>query len=726
MPSVRSGKNPGYKSASAKKTPARPTTKPELLAPAGNVAAFAAAVEAGADAVYLGMKTFSARAYAANFTLDDLSRLTPLAHDRNVKIFVAFNSLIKEEDLPQAARLLDGLARIGPDALILQDLGLLRLARKHFPMFELHASTLAGGHNLPGLIQMKRAGFDRAVLARELTIKEIQSLAAAAPLGLEVFVHGALCFSFSGLCLMSSFLGGRSSLRGACTQPCRRRYSSQGKSGYYFSPTDLDASGYIRHLRALNLAAFKIEGRMKGPHYVSQVVKAYRLLLDAPDEAWEEAFDEARGLLAESLGRSGSTGFFSAPQPTAALAPNRAPTSGVFLGPVTAASETEARLNLRAGLAVGDRLRLVSKRDGEQRAFTLKSLAVNDAEVSEAAAGADVVLPTAGLLASGDLLFKVDDGLGEREALAGSFMTAFKKTPAPSGNGPSPSLKRVLAAIDSAGPGRGRAGRSPGRTPEIWCRVFRPEDSFELAPLRPDRIILPLNRSNQKRLLRLRRKLQPFLDRLVWALPPLLFGRDLEETRFQLAGLRKGSGGAFLISNLGHLGLLEPLLRGRGSHRPEVYADHRLSVLNTQAEAELAELGLSGLTLCLESDEENLGRILARPGPVDRLIYLYGRPPLFTSRFRLAGLKDRQAVVSPKRERFQVKQEPGLTQVTAERPIFLAPLLKTKPLNGVRAWIVDLEFEPHIRETVRRVAEAVRRGRPLPGASRFNLGRELY
>lgn len=726
MPAARSSRRPGHTQTPPRQDTARSGQKPELLAPAGNLAAFAAAVEAGADAVYLGMKTYSARAYAANFSLEDLARLVPLAHERKVKVFVAFNALLKEEDLAEAARLLDALSRIGPDALILQDLGLLRLARTHFPMFELHASTLTGGHNLPGLIQMKRLGFDRAVLARELTLQEIHALAAAAPLGLEVFVHGALCFSFSGLCLMSSFLGGRSSLRGACTQPCRRRYTSQGKSGYYFSPADLDASGFLRRLRTFNLAAFKIEGRMKGAHYVSQVVKAYRLLLDAPDEDWEAAFEEARGLLAESLGRAGSTGFFSAPQAAATLAADRAPTSGVFLGPIQAASDTEARLRLRARLAVGDRLRIVNRRDGEQRAFSLKGLVMEGARVAEAPAGSEVVLPAAGPLGTGDLLFKVDDALGERAALAGPLMAAFKKMPAGVRGKPGPALKRALAALDPPGPGRTRPGRAEGRTPEIWCRVFRPEDVFELAPLRPDRVILPLNRANQKRLLKLRRRLLPFLDGLIWALPPLLFGRELEETRAQLMGFRKGSGGAFMITNLGHLGLLDPLLTGRGAHRPEVFADHRLSVLNSQAEAQLADLGLSGLTLCLESDEENLSRLLKRPAPIARLLYLYGRPPLFTSRFRLAGFRDRQAVASPRGERFEVAQEPGLSQVVAERPVFLAPLMKMKPLAGVRAWIVDFEFEPHLRETVRRVAEAVRRGRPLKGASRFNLGRELY
>ncbi|MBU2548115.1 MAG: U32 family peptidase, partial [Proteobacteria bacterium] len=273
--------------------PIEPHRLPELLAPAGSPATWAAAVEAGADAVYLGLKDFSARAFAANFTLDDLARLVPLSHDRGVKVFVAFNSLLKEEELTPALRLLDGLSRIGPDALIMQDLGLFRLVKRHYPQFEVHASTLTATHNLAGLRVLAGLGYDRAVLARELTFSEIEDLAARSPIGLEVFIHGALCFSFSGLCLMSSFLGGKGSLRGACTQPCRRRYATGKKSGYFFSPTDLDASTLMLRIRNLPLAALKIEGRMKGAQYVSHVVRAYRMLLDAPADRMEEALAEA-------------------------------------------------------------------------------------------------------------------------------------------------------------------------------------------------------------------------------------------------------------------------------------------------------------------------------------------------------------------------------------------------------------------------------------------------
>jgi putative protease len=345
-------------------------TKPELLAPAGNLASWAAALEAGADAVYLGLRNSRPGPLPPIFpwtTCRDWCRVT---HERGAKIFVAFNSLLKDAELAQAAKLLDALTRIGPDALIIQDLGLSRLIRTHFPQFEIHASTLMADHNLPGLHVLAQRGFHRAVLARELTLDEIQRLTATAPpsLGLEVFIHGAMCFSFSGLCLMSSFLGGKGSLRGACTQPCRRRYTSGKKRGYFFSPTDLDASQVMARLRQMPLAALKIEGRMKGPEYVSRVVRAYRLLRDTPDADYEQAASEAENLLAESLGRHRSTGFFLSASAESGLSPVHAATSGLFLGQIVEGGSGSGRLALKEPLAVGDRIRIQFKSDDERHA----------------------------------------------------------------------------------------------------------------------------------------------------------------------------------------------------------------------------------------------------------------------------------------------------------------------------------------------------------------------
>ncbi|MFH1138484.1 MAG: peptidase U32 family protein [Pseudomonadota bacterium] len=697
--------------------------KPEILAPAGTLAAWAAALEAGADAVYLGLKNFSARAFASNFTLSDLARVVDLTHERGAKIFVAFNSLVKEEELPAAAKLLDALAKIRPDALIVQDLGLFRLIKNHFPGFETHASTLMAVHNRPGLEVLAGLGFDRAVLARELSLAEVEALTEQSPLGLEIFIHGALCFSISGLCLMSSFLGGKGSLRGACVQPCRRVYSQSKKRGCFFSPTDMDATAALSLIRRLPLAALKIEGRMKGAEYVGRVVRAYRLLLDAPEADLERALDEARELIDYSLGRQRSTGFLLSNRAPDGLAPNQAPASGAFLGRVEETAAGGAHLALRHPLEVGDRIRVQFKKDDERQAFTLKKMTVaGRGDVETAAEGDRTVIQTPFPSSVGDLFFKVDTGRGEKAALASPLVRAVQ-----AGGGreinPSPQLAGILRRLDpgpSASPG---LAKSRTRKPEIWYKIARAEEVSALADYKPDRIILPVTTPNVRRMASLKKRLGRVFFQVIWSLPPAFFhparlARDV-------AQLKRMGVSTFMISNLGHL----PLVRGAADDRRSqgaIFADYRLNCLNSWSEAMLADLGVEGTTICLETDEENFKAMSARPGPTKRLFYLFGRPPLFTSRFTPAGLKDNLPLESPRGERFRVRTDQDIFQVFSERPVFFSNILRSRLLGGLAALVVDLEFDPRPLSAAGEVSEAISRGRTVKNASRFNFTRGLF
>jgi putative protease len=255
--------------------------KPELLSPAGNMECFFAAVENGADAVYLGLKDFSARASADNFTTDEVSKAIAYARKRSVKVYIAINTLIKTSELERVVDCLIALDELQPDALIIQDLGLLYLIQQKFPHFQLHASTQMTIHNLAGVKQLERMGFKRVVLARELSINEINNILRNTSIEIEVFVHGALCYSYSGLCFFSSMTGGRSGNRGMCAQPCRMYYKSQnGSDGYLFSMKDLSTISRINELVDAGVRSFKIEGRMKSPEYVAVATHAYRQAID--------------------------------------------------------------------------------------------------------------------------------------------------------------------------------------------------------------------------------------------------------------------------------------------------------------------------------------------------------------------------------------------------------------------------------------------------------------
>ncbi len=259
----------------------------ELLAPAGSMETLKAAVNAGANAVYMGGKQFGARRSATNFTNEEMIAAIKYCHTRNVSVYVTVNTLIKEDEFSDVMDFIDFLYKNDVDAVILQDLGLLRAVKSKYLDLPCHASTQMTFHNSAGVLYAKKIGFSRVVLARELSFDEVQTIANAVDIELEVFVHGALCISYSGQCLMSSYIGGRSGNRGACAQPCRKHYTLLNRStgeaiekAYLMSPKDLMTYEHLAALKTLSNLSLKIEGRMKGADYVFSVVNGYRNGLD--------------------------------------------------------------------------------------------------------------------------------------------------------------------------------------------------------------------------------------------------------------------------------------------------------------------------------------------------------------------------------------------------------------------------------------------------------------
>lgn len=253
----------------------------ELLAPAGSFETALAAFEYGADAVYLGLDSFSARAQAVNFSTEELSDLLAYSRAKGRKVYVTFNTLLSDGELPAAVEKLAILEELSPDALIVQDLGVARLVRRDFPSLALHASTQLVAHNLEGVLAMKELGFSRVVLARELPVEDVRSIVKRCGCEIEVFVHGALCYSVSGLCLFSAMEKRRSGNKGRCAYCCRLAYcDAKGSRTRPFSMKDLRLDDRLDALRDAGVASLKIEGRMKSALYVASVVKRYRELLD--------------------------------------------------------------------------------------------------------------------------------------------------------------------------------------------------------------------------------------------------------------------------------------------------------------------------------------------------------------------------------------------------------------------------------------------------------------
>lgn len=273
--------------------------KIELLAPAGDKESLIAAIQNGANAIYLGGTLFNARAFAKNFDQEDLLWAIEYAHLRNVRIFVTVNTLYEDEEFIGLVDYLDFLYDIQVDALIVQDIGLLDLIHKRYPDFEIHISTQASVMNKEAVQYFKNMGASRVVLARENTIEEIKEICLSTDLDIEVFVHGAMCVCYSGQCLMSSVIGNRSGNRGQCAQPCRLKYKLmkdgeilQDKFPFLLSPKDLMTLEHIDALIEAGVYSFKIEGRMKRPEYVGSVVKAYRHAIDQYYQKKKISFEE--------------------------------------------------------------------------------------------------------------------------------------------------------------------------------------------------------------------------------------------------------------------------------------------------------------------------------------------------------------------------------------------------------------------------------------------------
>lgn len=285
----------------------------ELLAPAGTMENFMAALESGADAIYLGGKVFNARAHAANFGIDELREAVRLAHILDVSVYVTVNILIGDTELKDLEQYIKDLNSIGVDAIIVQDLAVAEIAKRVAPNIHLHGSTQMTAATLDAVRFYESLGFTRVVLARELSLKEIQHICKHCKAEIEVFVHGALCVCYSGQCLMSSFIGGRSGNRGACAQPCRLPYElldSKGDSvlpkheAYLLSPKDLNYSEHMNELVAAGVTSFKVEGRMKKVSYVRQVIGTYREILDEAS-----IHENQRKALASGFNRGFSTAY---------------------------------------------------------------------------------------------------------------------------------------------------------------------------------------------------------------------------------------------------------------------------------------------------------------------------------------------------------------------------------------------------------------------------------
>ncbi len=262
----------------------------ELLAPAGSYDALKAAVMSGTDAVYLGGSLFNARASATNFNIEELEKAVEFCHLHKVKVYLTVNILISDKEFEELDKFIRTINRIGVDAVIVQDMGVAMYIKAIAPELRLHASTQMTVYDVEGAKFLKSLGFSRVVLARELSADKIKKISEESGIETEIFIHGAMCFCYSGQCLMSGIIGGRSGNRGKCAQPCRLEYTASNKKGFLMSLKDMCLIKHLKEIESCGVTSLKIEGRMKGPDYVGTVVSIYRKYLDSNSPVSDEDY----------------------------------------------------------------------------------------------------------------------------------------------------------------------------------------------------------------------------------------------------------------------------------------------------------------------------------------------------------------------------------------------------------------------------------------------------
>ena len=589
----------------------------ELLSPAGSRAALEAAVQSGADAVYMGFGAFNARRNAKNFTDEEFADAVAYCHLRGVRVFLTLNTLLTDRELPQAAEVLRKASQMGVDAVLVQDWGVLTLAQAVTPDLPIHASTQMSLFTSGGARWAERLGMERVVLARELSREDIANVCRNCGAEIEVFVHGALCMCYSGQCTMSALIGQRSGNRGACAQPCRLPYGVNGpcKNQFPLSLKDANLSAYLQELGDMGVACLKLEGRMKRPEYVAVITAIYRRLID---EKRGPTAEESRAL-EQAFSRSGFTdGYYrrrkgpamfgtrpeNAPEPRELFSEARKLYENGEHKQIPITMQANIRTGQPAALTVSDGVHAVTVTGPVPEAARNRALTAEDAAQR--------------LQKTGGTVFRCETA--EVDVGDGLMLTAAAI------NGLRRDALEALAAARTAVPQR-RSLPTPalpeGETfspaaPGLTCSIARLDQLTETLAHGAEMIYVPIELLPGLKDYRGRAKLCAVLPR-VW--------RDGDEAGFRRILETTPSLSAVSIGNAGHMAIVEGLpLERRGNFG--------LNVFNSRAVAFWQGQGLDSVTVSFELRHQQV-RELRKYLPCEGIVY--GRLPLMVTENCMIG-----------------------------------------------------------------------------------------
>ena len=584
----------------------------ELLSPAGGREALIAAVQSGADAVYMGFGAFNARRNARNFSDEEFRAAVDYCHLRGVKVYLTLNTLLTDRELPALAETARKGSAYGVDAILVQDLGVLETLKAVIPDVPLHASTQMSVHTLSGVHEAAALGMERAVLARELSKDDIAEICERAPIEIETFAHGALCMCYSGQCGMSAVIGGRSGNRGACAQPCRLPYGWNGNAdGYPLSLRDSNLADFMPEMQDMDVACVKLEGRMKRPEYVAAITRIYARLLREHRKATKDEQRELREAFSRDgftqdyyLGKRGKQMF--------GVRPENARWPEEWFSELRASYEKEnlRLIGVRFDAAIRANMPMTLTAEDENGNLTCVSCAIPEAARSRSVTAQEV---SDRLRKTGGTAFTVTDcavTLDEGLAVSASALNALRRE----------ALERLTALRCAIPPRRSFDYVSPEKTenpaapPRFTVSIARAEQlTDELIALRPALVYLPIELVSQL-------DLAPYLERtkFVAVLPRIYRTREESMLRAMLAEAKKRGVTGVTVGNLGHFALA-------GDLGLTVHGDYSLNICNSAALRLLAERGLESACVSFELRHEQV-RDLSKPLACEAIVY--GRLPL--------------------------------------------------------------------------------------------------
>jgi putative protease len=706
----------------------------ELLAPAGTSEALDAAVAEGADAVYLGLKNFNARLRSQNFTRKEAENATRQLHRRGKKIYITVNTLCEERELDELYNFLLYLDGIGPDGIIVQDFGVIKMAQDFFPRLKLHASTQMNTACARAVNTLGKAGVKRVVLARETTLDEIRSIKTKTGAEIEVFVHGALCVSESGLCLFSSYLGGKSANRGMCTQACRRLYTvedeeSRGRTGYFFSPNDLELIDKIPELVAAGVDAFKIEGRMKSAEYVGAVTAAYRYMLDNaiegasggnPADA-KGALAAAKRILAGDFGRAKTRFWYGFAcdagnaANTAAVAeetlnPDQAGGTGIYLGKIAKTKrpgmpgyDYSWSGNARIFATItggnyepdeGDSIRLHKKDDSRRESHKIKEVFVK----------------------SGTRWIDIPEGFSQGDGIyllqTKSMSKRYPKIiPSNARGSPRQKPKEKPPAPDLKPLTKSGAHSFPKG---LYIKVSTFKDLFVVQSEHPVRVILELNSESKAEIQKIisAQTPLPFSKKQIFLeLEPFCPESEEPEISALVEILVENGFANWIANNAAHISMLR-------NKDVTIVAGQYLYAFNRWAAAWLEKQRVVAFVSPLENSRKNLEEVFDRRERV--LVPVFAYPALFRMRFKLPESYDFTYFSDKKNAVFKTLETRDGSFVLPQEPFSIADLTAQLQSAGFSRFLIDLSKIAVHKKHLKQIVGAMQKSAPLFGTTRFN------